>query len=501
MWSETKRSIALVLTIVLIVSAAGIATPGELREDEEAAKSQITGEGDLESEVETKSLNGTTFILWFNESGIHSYNQILVTEAGNYLIILNGGNPRAAYVLTLSPTGDIIWNKTLSDVRVKSVIQASNGGYILAGQKFLESESPEALFLKMNENGAITKNVTYGGGSNDYFNEVVRGDSGAIYLVGHTYSFSNDRRVFVVKVQENGTEIWSNDFAGSNAWSATSAPVGSVAYLDARYNSSTGGDLYLVTLGVDGNLLWERKYGGESYDGPSIGHNILQSTNESYVLAGVTKSYGVTNQSGWLLKSNFDGTEQWNRTYFKDTRFDSIAPSVENRYMVAGADIQKYTISPDQSKTSPVDSDLFVASMSSDGSLIWNVTYDIGSKNTLVVPTSIVRTQSQIVVSGQIGNATEGIEDYNAFIMGATVPSPDQTPGDITGNGETAGDPNGDGVYEDVNGDGSFNIVDVNALFQNYQTESVQNNKGGFDFNGDGSVNIVDVNKLFQEVL
>jgi len=59
-------------------------------------------------------------------------------------------------------------------------------------------------------------------------------------------------------------------------------------------------------------------------------------------------------------------------------------------------------------------------------------------------------------------------------------------------------DPDGDDRYEDVNGDGSFDIVDVNALFQNYRGPTVQDNAESFDFNGDGSVNIVDVNALFQ---
>jgi PKD repeat protein len=69
---------------------------------------------------------------------------------------------------------------------------------------------------------------------------------------------------------------------------------------------------------------------------------------------------------------------------------------------------------------------------------------------------------------------------------------------DVTGNGEAAQDLDGDGVYEDVNGDGEFTIVDVNALFQNYQSQAVQDNVDLFDFNGDGSVDIVDVNALFQ---
>lgn len=61
-------------------------------------------------------------------------------------------------------------------------------------------------------------------------------------------------------------------------------------------------------------------------------------------------------------------------------------------------------------------------------------------------------------------------------------------------------DPDGDGLYEDINGDGESNIVDVQALFKNQENEVIQNNPSAFDFNGDGTVNVVDVQKLFSEV-
>lgn len=62
-------------------------------------------------------------------------------------------------------------------------------------------------------------------------------------------------------------------------------------------------------------------------------------------------------------------------------------------------------------------------------------------------------------------------------------------------------DPDGDGLYEDINGDGESDIVDVQALFSNSDDETIQNNPEAFDFNGDGSVNVVDVQKLFNEVI
>lgn len=59
-------------------------------------------------------------------------------------------------------------------------------------------------------------------------------------------------------------------------------------------------------------------------------------------------------------------------------------------------------------------------------------------------------------------------------------------------------DSDGDGRYEDINGDGDSDIVDVQALFTNSDDETIQNNPTAFDFNGDGSVNVVDVQKLFN---
>lgn len=61
-------------------------------------------------------------------------------------------------------------------------------------------------------------------------------------------------------------------------------------------------------------------------------------------------------------------------------------------------------------------------------------------------------------------------------------------------------DPDGDGLYEDINGDGESDIVDVQALFTNLDDETIRSNPDAFDFNGDSSVNVVDVQKLFSEM-
>jgi hypothetical protein len=90
--------------------------------------------------------------------------------------------------------------------------------------------------------------------------------------------------------------------------------------------------------------------------------------------------------------------------------------------------------------------------------------------------------------------------EYDLESRPATVTVIENVAPDVTGNGEPAQDVNGDGLYEDINGDGTADIFDVQALFANQGTKAVQNNAELFDFTGDGSINIFDVQALFEQV-
>jgi pimeloyl-ACP methyl ester carboxylesterase len=62
-------------------------------------------------------------------------------------------------------------------------------------------------------------------------------------------------------------------------------------------------------------------------------------------------------------------------------------------------------------------------------------------------------------------------------------------------------DLNGDGRYRDIYGDGTFDIFDVQALFDNLDSAAVQEHPEAFDFTGDGgSVTIFDVQALFDDL-
>ncbi|AWB28234.1 endo-1,4-beta-xylanase [Halococcoides cellulosivorans] len=65
---------------------------------------------------------------------------------------------------------------------------------------------------------------------------------------------------------------------------------------------------------------------------------------------------------------------------------------------------------------------------------------------------------------------------------------------------EGATDPDDDGLYEDLSGDGELNFPDVNTLFQNTDSTVAQDNTQYYDFDGDGDLDSQDVLALFESV-
>jgi hypothetical protein len=131
-----------------------------------------------------------------------------------------------------------------------------------------------------------------------------------------------------------------------------------------------------------------------------------------------------------------------------------------------------------------------------------NVTVTVG--NTTVTETAQVDVGEQVTVTAE--NVTGGVPPGNYTVTVAT--DDDELLGtllvsvDATDDGQPATDTSGDGLLDDIDGDGSFDIFDVQALFGNFERDVVQDNPGLFNFNGDDPpvVTIFDVQALFGQL-
>jgi len=73
-------------------------------------------------------------------------------------------------------------------------------------------------------------------------------------------------------------------------------------------------------------------------------------------------------------------------------------------------------------------------------------------------------------------------------------------PANVGSGGDSPTDPDGDGYYEDVNGNGRVDYADVELLFDNLESDSVASNARAFDFNQNDRLDFDDVVSLYAEV-
>lgn len=111
-------------------------------------------------------------------------------------------------------------------------------------------------------------------------------------------------------------EVWSKNYGGqsSDPGGAVKATYdGGYVLTGTTYSYGLGrGDLWLVKTDSNGTQQWDKTFGGRNFD---IGRSVQQARDGGYIIAGSTQSFGVRNSDAWLVKTDKNGTEQWNRTF------------------------------------------------------------------------------------------------------------------------------------------------------------------------------------------
>ncbi|WP_440006079.1 PKD domain-containing protein [Halomicrococcus sp. SG-WS-1] len=93
---------------------------------------------------------------------------------------------------------------------------------------------------------------------------------------------------------------------------------------------------------------------------------------------------------------------------------------------------------------------------------------------------------------------TESGEKYAVTeVTGASITVSELVVGDSQ---NPAQDLDGDGVYEDVNGDGTVDVADVQTLWANRNGATVTGSPEAFDFNGDGTFDLLDIQTLYYQI-
>ena len=111
-------------------------------------------------------------------------------------------------------------------------------------------------------------------------------------------------------------EEWNKTFGEVNQdFGRSVQQVSDGGYIIAGYTYSYGAghhDVWLIKTDANGNEQWNKTFGGEPNDRC---YSAQQVSDGGYIMTGDTRSYGAGDYDVWLIKTDSSGNMEWNKTF------------------------------------------------------------------------------------------------------------------------------------------------------------------------------------------
>ena len=238
----------------------------------------------------------------FGGSNADYPSNIVQTADGGYIIAgytYSFGANSDIWILKLSSNGGVLWQKVYGGPGYEfgRIQQVSDGGYVIAGATMSSSGNSTAdiLVMKLDQSGNVIWEKIYAGSQLDSASAMIETPDREYIISGGTYSFgAGNEDVFVLKLDENGNIIWQKTYGGtSNDFANNIIRTSDNCYTVAANTYSfpvinTLSNILLFKIDDEGTLLWQKTYGGSGID---FVRSIQQTEDGGYIAGGSSSSF------------------------------------------------------------------------------------------------------------------------------------------------------------------------------------------------------------------
>lgn len=322
--------------------------------------------GQIEEDVVEVNFEGVVdWIKSYGGSGEDTAQSVIRTYDGGYAVLgfsnsTDGDlvekttNVNDYWLLKLDANGDLSWSRTYGgskDDRGQSVVQTADGGFAIVGYAMSDDGDGsnnegfhDNWILRLDSTGNILWEKSFGFSGHDHSYDVVETKDGSFFFAGFL-------------------DVTSSGGAGNS---------GKGGYL-TRHGV---GEFWGTKLDADGNLQWRRYFGGTNND-RSFG--VLEANDGGFVMTGASESddFDIKNPKGsydfWVVKVSANGDLLWEKSFGGtgiDKAYDLVKTN-DNAYVIAG---NTFSTDTDISKNNG-ESDVWLIKISDSGDLIWEKTF------------------------------------------------------------------------------------------------------------------------------
>jgi hypothetical protein len=327
--------------------------------------------------------------------------------AGSTLSFGSGGDD--GFALKMDAAGNVQWFNVFGGSGgddINSVQQTADGGYILVGQtNSFGATQLDVWSVKLNANGSVAWSKFYRLPGNDYGMSVRQIDDGSYIICGYTDSFgAGNGDVLLIKIDVTGNIQWAKVYGGpwNDYGSCVRAFHGQAGYVVAGYSYSNpatqSADILLMSVNGDGTLNWAKFYGG---DGDDIVHDIEFTSDNGFVVTGMTKSFGLSSGDAYTFSTDGSGNINWSKTIGGNT-LDEAFSVIENSD-------GEFTVTGKTNSFGAGNNDLFVFQLDNLGGYKWMKVF--GGANDDLGTGIVQRSDGNYVVSGITASIGAGNND------------------------------------------------------------------------------------------
>ena len=339
-------------------------------------------------------------------------NSVVETTEGGYLIggdfsssidlgngtTLTSKGDQDGMLIKYNAEGEVEWGTSIggsSEDRINSVVETTEGGYLIGGY-FISSSidlengttltnkgGSDGMVIKYNIEGEVEWGTSIGGGSIDHISSVVETTEGGYLIGGYFYSSSidlgNGKQIsnhgstdsydgMVIKYNAEGEVEWGKSIGGSSEDSIKSVVetteggylIGGDFYSSSidlgngiqisNHGSTRYTDGMVIKYNAEGEVEWGTSIGGRDYDYIT---SVVETTEGGYLIGGEFKSSSTDLGNGTTLtnKGSVDGMLiklkeiKVPETVVKDAtsiggsnedRINSVVETTEGGYLIGG---------------------------------------------------------------------------------------------------------------------------------------------------------------------
>lgn len=226
-----------------------------------------------------------------------------------------------AWVARLDAQGRSLWQNAYGGTgneTASAIWSPLDGGYWVAGSTSSGSAGGDDGWVwRLDAAGEVIWQMAYGGAAVDTFAAVVGTTDGNFVVAGETWSFGAALSdAWVLKLDREGNVLWQNRYGGALADGARALqPTADGGVVVAGYTDSLGmggRDAWVWQLDTAGEVVWQFALGDVGTDET---HGLLRLPDKGLLVVGATDSFGAGNGDAWAARLDANGQLVWQRAY------------------------------------------------------------------------------------------------------------------------------------------------------------------------------------------